>query len=79
MNKHPQFVMSMYANKETLYKAKAEHYMHECDKHEKWLAIGVGIQCPACDNVGWYVDGQGEQAQCQFCEECPDSIFNQRK
>ncbi len=31
---HPMFVMSMYANKEDLYKAKAEYYQDRCDELE---------------------------------------------
>jgi hypothetical protein len=31
---HPMFVMSMYANREALYKAKAEYYETRCDELE---------------------------------------------
>lgn len=39
IKQHPMFVMSMYMNKEDLYKAKAEYYMKECERLEKKLVI----------------------------------------
>ena len=45
---------------------------------EGWINVAGGIKCPACDNVGWYVGFNGEQEQCQFCYECPESIFNRQ-
>lgn len=43
-----------------------------------------GIDCPNCDNIGWYVipymDTSGvmqcEERQCQWCRETPNSKFN---
>lgn len=37
--------------------------------------------CPYCQDVGWYEapnpqTGEGEQQQCQWCYETPDSRFN---
>jgi hypothetical protein len=38
------------------------------------------LQCPDCDNVGYYIVqdrfGEPEQVQCQFCYTEPNSIFN---
>ena len=39
----------------------------------------AGLQCPACDNVGWYVGHYGEQEQCEFCYTVPDSIFKRKE
>ena len=42
------------------------------------IGISIGLKCPACDDVGWYVAFNGEQEQCEFCYTCPDSIFNRK-
>ena len=44
----------------------------------EWNGISIGLKCPACDDVGWYVAFNGEQEQCEFCYTCPDSIFNRK-
>ena len=44
----------------------------------EWNGISIGLKCPACDDVGWYVAFSGEQEQCEFCYTCPDSIFNRK-
>jgi hypothetical protein len=41
MGGHPLFVMSMYANKETLYKAKADYYMDYADQLEQQIRGAV--------------------------------------
>jgi len=50
----------------------------EIEELVNWINLAGGIKCPACDDVGWYVGYEGEQVQCQFCYECPDSLFNRR-
>ncbi|HEY4714352.1 MAG TPA: hypothetical protein VIH30_08975 [Aquirhabdus sp.] len=48
-----------------------------------------GINCPNCENQGWYpietggcdMDGENdtrqiEQIQCEFCYTTPNSVFN---
>ena len=52
-------------------RAKVEE-LTECN------GISIGLKCPACDDVGWYVAFNGEQEQCEFCYTCPDSIFNRK-
>jgi len=58
--------------------------VEELEKRERWIPVSAGLKCPSCDDVGWYVVNQhynqpeGEQEQCQFCYECPDSVFNRR-
>ena len=48
----------------------------------KDIDISNGLACPDCDDSGSYpvITGTGEvkQEQCQFCYECPDSVFNKR-
>ena len=50
----------------------------EVDELTEWNGISIGLKCPACDDVGWYVAFSGEQEQCEFCYTCPDSIFNRK-
>lgn len=42
-----------------------------------------GLDCPYCDNEGWYVvtdmHGEMEQEQCQWCNVEPNSKFNKRR
>ena len=50
--------------------------LEELEEIKQWVEIAGGIKCPCCDDVGWYVGYEGEQIQCQFCYECPESVFN---
>lgn len=46
------------------------------------VAISLGLKCPNCDDVGWYLgvcDGDAQQIQCEFCYTVEDSVFNVRK
>jgi hypothetical protein len=51
-------------------------------KLNEYLDIAGGISCPDCDDSGGYpvITGTGESnlEQCQFCYECPDSVFNRK-
>lgn len=42
----------------------------------------IGVDCPSCPNVGYYsvpdMDGDEEQAQCEFCYTTKNSVFNIR-
>jgi hypothetical protein len=45
----------------------------------KQVDVSAGLECPSCENVGWYAEAthQGwEQVQCEFCWTVPDSIFS---
>ena len=41
MTDHPQFVMSMYANKTDLLRARSEYYMEETERLEESLAYNI--------------------------------------
>ena len=46
---HPDFVMSMYAKKEDLYKAKATYYQAECERLEGVIEdIAAHTVCDTC-------------------------------
>jgi len=38
------------------------------------------LDCPKCDNRGWFIvtgrDGEPEQVQCEWCDTIPNSRFN---
>lgn len=47
-----------------------------------FLEVMKGVQCPYCDNDGWYVvnhGGQPEQEQCEWCYTFEFSIFNVKR
>ena len=52
MSEEKQFAMSMYANKESLYKAKSEYYLNITDK----LLIKNAAQAQEIDELKAYVD-----------------------
>ena len=78
MSDEPNFTRSCYATDADLYKAKAAYYEAKVEELTEWNGISIGLKCPACDDVGWYVAFNGEQEQCEFCYTCPDSIFNRK-
>ena len=66
----PMFVMSMYANKEELYKAKAEHYQKRFE--ELWNNINWALRANRSGMVGFVpslLHGQLEDLDYQFSEK----------
>lgn len=52
----------------------------ELEARSAWMKNSEGLKCPSCDDIGGfavrYSNGEWQQMPCQFCHECPDSLFN---